>query len=153
MNDKSLRLQFRLRTILLLVAVCAVVLGVWLNWHYIPGTFYKDGSGFPHGTGTTTYDYDSGQLMLKEWYFGGLIYRSTWYRPDGTEIVTEEFSKKTGGVGYYLRQDGTIKSKFTYRYTPPPYPGYIAHGEATFYSTDGTIEKVVQYDDGSEVDE
>ena len=73
---------------LLLVAACAVLLGISLNWEYIPGTYYRDSNGFPHGTGTTTYDYASGQRVKKEWYRGGLIYRAAWYRPDGTEIAT-----------------------------------------------------------------
>ena len=150
MNDKSHRFRFRLRTLLVLVAICAALLCFWLNWKFIPGTYYRDTSGFPHGTGSTTYQYDSGQLMLREWYSGGLIYRSTWYRPDGTEIATEDYSKQSGGVGYYLRQDGTIKSKYTYAYSPDD-NSYFADGEVTEYNADGTVAKMLQYKDGSDV--
>lgn len=87
-----------------------------MNWDAIPGTFYKTPNGFPRGTGTTEYHYDDGALMLREWYYRGLIYKSTWFAPDGVELATESFDKQTGGVGYYLRQDGTIRSKHSYEY-------------------------------------
>jgi antitoxin component YwqK of YwqJK toxin-antitoxin module len=150
MYGKPPRFRFGLRSMLVLVAICGVAFGVWINWEYIPGTFYFDANGLPQGTGTTTYDYDSGQLMLKERYFGGLIYRATWYRPDGTEIATEEFNRKTGGIGYYLRQDGSIKSKCTYTYSPSDHM-YVANGDVTFYNADGSIERTVRYEDGREV--
>lgn len=98
------------------MVVTAIGFGLVLNWDAIPGTFYKDRNGFPHGTGTTEYKYDDGSLMLKEWYYRGLIYKATWFKPDGTELATETFDKKSGGVGYYLRQDGTIRSKHTFEY-------------------------------------
>ncbi len=88
--------------------------------------------------------------MLKEWYRGGPIYRATWYRPDGTEVATTEYDKKTGGVGYYLRQDGSIKSKHSYAYSKIDH-AYFADGQATFFHVDGTVEKIVNYENGIEV--
>ena len=32
--------------------------------------------------------------------------------------MTENFDMKKGGVGYYLRQDVSIRSKYTYEYMP-----------------------------------
>ena len=89
--------------------------------------------------------------MLKEWYRGGLIYRAAWYHPDGIEVATTEYDKKTGGVGYYLRQDGSIKSKHTYAYSPIDH-GYLADAQATFFGVDGTVEKIVKYENGVEVE-
>ena len=151
MCNQSACSRNRLGSLLQIIAACAIVLGalgLWINWELLPGTYYRDAKGFPHGTGTESYDYDNGQLMLKEWYHDGLLYRSTWYHPDGTVIATEECDKSTGGVGYYLRQDGTIKSKYTYTYSPSDQM-YIADGEATFYRVDGTVEEVVNYSEGS----
>ena len=109
-------MQFRLRALISFVAIIAIGLGIATNWDAIPGTFYKTPNGFPRGTGTTEYEYGNGALMLREWYYRGLIYKSTWFKPDGTEIATETYDRKNGGVGYYLRQDGTIRSTHTYEY-------------------------------------
>jgi len=147
MIGKLAQFRFRLRSLFLLITVCAVLLGVWARWEYLPGTYYRDSDGFPHGTGTTEYNYDASQLMLKEWYRGGLIYRATWYRPDGTEVATAEYDKKAGGVGYYLRQDGSIKSKYSYTYSPTDHV-YFADGPATFFRVDGIVEKIVNYENG-----
>lgn len=142
--------RFRLRTLFLIVLLVSLALGVFLNWERIPGTFYRDANGFPHGTGTATYNYDSGELMIRELYYCGLIYRSTWYRPDGTEIAIEEYDKHSGGVGYYLRQDGSIRSKYSYAYSPTD-DTYFAHGEVTEYNVDGSVKSTAQYINGSEV--
>jgi len=109
-------MKFKLRTQFVVVTVIALLLGLWLNWDAIPGTFYKTPNGIPRGTGTTEYKYDDGSLMLREWYYRGLPYKSTWFKPDGSELATELFDKKSGGIGYYLRQNGTIKSKHAYEY-------------------------------------
>ncbi len=106
----------------------AALLIAFFNWDALPGTYYKDEDGFPKGTGQAEYHYDSGELMIREWYFRGLIYRATWFTPDGQEIATETYDKKSGGVGYYLRQDGTIRSKYTYEYVPE----LNVYGNATF---------------------
>ena len=111
-------MKFRLKTLLAVMAIVALVLGLATNWDAIPGTFHKTPNGFPRGTGTTEYKYDNGALLVREWYYRGLIYKSTWFKPDGTEIATETYSKKTGGVGYFLRQDGTIHATHTWEYDP-----------------------------------
>ena len=109
-------MKFRLRTLLVFVAAVAMGLAVFLNWDAMPGTFHKTPNGFPRGTGTAEHNYDNGSLMIREWYYRGLLYKSTWFTPGGIELATESFDKQTGGVGYYLRQDGTIRSKHTYEF-------------------------------------
>lgn len=111
-------MTLRLKTLLGIVTLAALAIGLYTNWDAIPGTYHKNENGFPRGTGVAEYRYDNGSLMLREWYYRGLIYRSTWFTPDGREIATETFTKASGGVGYYLRQDGTIRSKYTYEYMP-----------------------------------
>ncbi|MCG7755012.1 hypothetical protein, partial [Flavihumibacter cheonanensis] len=64
----------------------------------------------------------------------------------------EYFNEATGGVGYYLRQDGTIESKYTYSYSPSERT-YVADGDATFYRPDGTVEKIVRFRNGGKVTE
>lgn len=129
-------MQFRLRTFLIAVAGIAMILASIVSWDAIPGTYYIDEKGFPHGTGTAEYTYDDGSLMIRERYFRGLCYRSTWFKPDGTEIATETYDKKSGGIGYYLRQDGSIKCKCTYRYSPEDNL-YVAAGAPVYYDRDG----------------
>lgn len=111
-------MRYSLKSLFIVATVAALLLALFLNWDALPGTYYKDSRGFPQGTGQAEYRYDDGALMLREWYYRGLIYRATWFTPDGREIATETFDKETGGVGYYLRQDGTIRSKYTYEYVP-----------------------------------
>ena len=111
-------MKFSIKTLLATVGITALLLGLVCSWDAIPGTFHKTPNGFPRGTGTTEYKYDSGALMLREWYYRGLIYKSTWFKPDGTELATETYNKKTGGVGYFLRQDGTIHTKHIWEYDP-----------------------------------
>ena len=129
-------MQFRPRTLLLSIAAITVVLGLVISWDAIPGTFYRDKNGFPHGTGQAEWMYDDGSLMIREWYFRGPCYRSTWFKPDGTEIATETYDKKSGGVGYYLRQDGSIKCKCVYEYSPEDNL-YVAAGSPVYYDRDG----------------
>jgi len=108
--------RYRLRTLLIVVTLAALACAAFTYWDAIPGTYRKNENGFARGTGVDEYRYDSGVLMIREWYYRGLIYRSTWFTPEGNEIATETYDKATGGVGYYLRQDGTIRSKYTYEY-------------------------------------
>lgn len=110
--------KFHLRTLLGVVTLFALLFTLYANRDAIPGTYHKDDRGLSHGTGEAQYFYDNGALMIREWYYRGLIYRSTWFTPDGREIATETFDIKSGGVGYDLRQDGTIRSKFTSKYVP-----------------------------------
>ena len=111
-------MKFRLKTLLGVVTLAAIGFGLYTNWDAIPGTYYRNENGFPRGTGVAEWHYDDGTLMIREWYYRGLIYQSTWFTPDGREVATEQYDKSSGGVGYYLRQDGTIRSKYTYEYMP-----------------------------------
>jgi hypothetical protein len=110
--------KFRLRTLLALVAFVAIALAAFTNWDAIPGTYHKTANGFPRGTGVAEYRYDDGSLMIRVLYFRGREYQATWFTPDGLEVATETFDTDAGGVGYYLRQDGTIHSKHTLEYMP-----------------------------------
>jgi hypothetical protein len=110
--------RYRLKTLIGIVTLSALLFAVYTYWDALPGTYHKNEHGFPRGTGQAEYRYDNGALMMREWYFRGLIYRTTWFTPGGREIATETCDKRNGGVGYYLRQDGTIRSKYTYGYMP-----------------------------------
>ena len=140
------------RLLLPVTVVSALIALAMLSvWEYIPGTLCRSDNGFPHGTGKREYYYDSGALMTEEWYRAGLITRITWYRPDGTRIATSVFDKETGGVGLYLRQDGSIKSQMRFRYSPSD-KMYFADGVAIDYASDGSVEKSVEYRDGAPVE-
>jgi hypothetical protein len=134
----------------LLLGLIALWLGILLAWDYLPGTLSFDNSGFPHGTGTRKYFYHSGKLQLEEYYWAGLIEDATWYRPDGSVLVTTKLNKKRGGVWYYLRQDGTIRSRMDHQYDAES-GLYVAEGTAVYYTADGAIERTVQYHRGSPV--
>jgi hypothetical protein len=135
---------------LLPVAVVGALVGlvVLSAWEYIPGTLCCDANGFPHGTGKKEYYYDSGALMIEEWYRAGVQTKTTWYRPDGTHIATSAFDKETGGVGLFLRQDGSIRCQMHFRYSPSE-KLYLAHGTATDFAPDGSVVKTVEYRDGA----
>ncbi|QDS95117.1 hypothetical protein FF011L_39040 [Roseimaritima multifibrata] len=111
-------MKYRLKTLIEIVTLSALLFAAYKYWDALPGTYHKNEHGFPQGTGQAEYHYDNGALMMREWYFRGLVYRTTWFMPDGREIATETYDKRNGGVGYYLRQDGTIRSKYTYEYMP-----------------------------------
>ncbi len=90
--------MFESRAFNLLIGALLLAMVVSLSfvtlWDAIPGTFYRDGRGFPHGTGTGEYSYENGNLMPREWYFRGRLHRATWYKPDGVEIATEKYTKE-----------------------------------------------------------
>lgn len=134
---------------LLPVAVVGALVGLLVlsAWEYIPGTLCCDANGFPHGTGKKEYYYDSGALMIEEWYRAGVQTKTTWYRPDGTHIATSAFDKETGGVGLFLRQNGSIRRRVRFRYSPSE-KLYLAHGTATDFAPDGSVVKTVEYRDG-----
>jgi len=129
--------KYRLKTLLIFVTLFAIALAAYIYSDAIPGTYHKNEHGFPRGTGVAEYRYDDGSLMIREWYFRGLIYRSTWFTPDGRELVTETYDKATGGAGYYLRQDGTIRSKYIYEYMPE-LNAYGNAGNPVYYDATGT---------------
>ncbi len=126
----------RFDVVLIAVVAIAMVVCLIVYWDAIPGTYHEDENGFPHGTGQREYLYDDGSLMIREWYFRGLIYRATWFKPDGTEIATETYDKKSGGIGYFLRQDGTIKSKYVFVYSPEDNL-FVSASRPIYYDRDG----------------
>lgn len=111
-------MRYQPKSLLVIATLATLLLALLLNWDAIPGTYCKDARGFPKGTGQVEYQYDNGALMLREWYYRGLIYRATWFTPEGREIATETYDKQKGGVGYFLRQDGSVRSKCNYKYVP-----------------------------------
>jgi len=151
MNAKRRWLQFRLRSLLLFVFVICLALGLWRGWEYLPGTLYFDSQGYPHGTGKKEYFYDVGPLMKEEWYRAGILMRGKWYRPDGSVVAESIFDQKTGGIDYYLRQDGTVRAKMSGKFDPTERM-YFADGPATYYTSDGKVEKVVEYRLGVKVE-
>ncbi len=104
---------------------------IWVVWDAIPGTFYRDQEGNAHGSGTVRYQYKSGKLQLVEEYSRGKQQRSEWFRPDGTSIQVTTWTDECG-EGLYVRQDGTVWSRRTYKHG-------IWDGPATYYNRDGTV--------------
>ena len=145
-------MRYRLRTLLIAITTVCVLLGLWRVWEYLPGTFYRDQQGFPHGTGTARYYYGSGAPKSAEWHVAGVVRRVTLYRPDGSEIITTSFDKTHGGIGYFVTEDGTIIMKAPCKYDPSSRQ-FLAHGEAVVYDEDGNVVKTVRYQDGVEIGE
>jgi antitoxin component YwqK of YwqJK toxin-antitoxin module len=112
---------------------------------YMPGTIRQDANGFIHGTGRWLYHYDTGPVMLEEHYRAGRLSFSRWFRPDGS-LVAETRWQNGNGVGYYLRQDGTIRIKMEYR-------DERAHGPAVYYKEDGvTVDHIAEFQDGNKIE-
>jgi antitoxin component YwqK of YwqJK toxin-antitoxin module len=135
------------RTSFIIVGVFVLLfgaLGLYVSG-YMPGSIRRDANGFMHGTGRWLYHYDSGPVMLEEHYLAGRLRFSRWFRPDG-RVVDETRWQHGDGVGYYLRQDGTVRTKMEYR-------GERAHGQATYYKEDGvTIDHLAEYRDGQKIE-
>jgi hypothetical protein len=112
------RIRFGMRSLLLGVFVVAVLCALVLYWEYLPGTFHFDENGFPRGTGTKYYYYDSGELMSEQHYRAGVGTRTTWYKPNGEVIETTTWEKDQVNVGYFLYPDGSIRTKMEFRYDP-----------------------------------
>jgi antitoxin component YwqK of YwqJK toxin-antitoxin module len=111
----------------------------------MPGTLRFDESGTAHGTGTKRYFYESGDLKLEDAYLAGDLNRSRWYGRDG-ELIEETRWKAGSGTGIYLREDGTIRSRYQY-------VKGLAEGQATFFADDGSVERVATFRDGVEIND
>jgi antitoxin component YwqK of YwqJK toxin-antitoxin module len=140
-----MKIYFALAIVLLSLLVAFI--GIWFWWDYLPGTLYRDRMGFQHGTGVTRYYYDTGELMSEEWIRAGVPVQSRWYRPDGSIVATSIYDRKTGGIGYYLRQDGSIRMKVHYAFDPKERM-YFADGEAIRYDEQGAPIETIQYRHG-----
>lgn len=136
------RIRFGLRGLLAAVFVVAVLCTVALYWEHLPGTLHFDHNGFPHGTGTRHYYYDSGELMMESHFRAGVPTRSTWYKPTGEVIATTIWKKDRVNVGYSLYQDGSIMTKMEAVYDPELrlYVG-AENGDRIDYAPDGSIER------------
>ena len=108
MSDTTSRRRlphFGIKTSSVLLALAAIVCAVVVNWEYVPGTYYRDGRGFPHGTGWAyNYAYKDGGLMAKEYYRAGELIEQIWFKPDGGIFAISTFHRDGVNVGYYLRE-------------------------------------------------
>jgi hypothetical protein len=117
---------------------------IYTGWDYIPGTLRLDPSRGYLGSGWAYYHYPSGRVKLREWHFGSELIESTWFRPDGTTFAHTEWDSGMG-VGYYLRDDGSVRTKMTY-------VEGVAHGPAEEYDEKGRLVAVKWYEHGRLVD-
>jgi hypothetical protein len=135
-------IRFGLRSMLVGVVVVAVLCAFALYWEYLPGTLHFDENGFPHGTGTKLYYYDSGELMGEEHYRAGVLTRTTWYKPNGEAIATTIWKKDQVNIGYFLYQDGSIRTKMEFVYDPEVRLYVDSEtGDRIDYAPDGTVER------------
>jgi antitoxin component YwqK of YwqJK toxin-antitoxin module len=132
------------------VALCGCLLGAWACRDFMPGTLRRDGNGFAHGTGTERFFYASGPIREEDDYRNGVAVRSRWYRPDGSLVASSEFDVQNGGLGYFLREDGSVRETVHYRYSTHNRQ-YLADGVATFYNPDGSINRTSEFRGGIEL--
>ena len=112
---------------------------------YMPGTIRRDSRGFMHGTGWWRYHYVSGALKLEEHYVAGRLSLSRWFRPDGS-MIAETHWRGGDGIGYFLRDDGSVRSKMEFR-------NEKAHGQAVYYKDDGvTVDYEAEFRDGQKME-
>lgn len=131
------------RFLWLLAVLTIISLGMWAMTGTMPGTLYFDQSGTAHGTGTARCFYSSGRLKLEDRYVAGELVEETWYKPDGSVLANEKLTNGCG-VWYLLRDDGSIEAKM-------PYIDGNFEGTATYFSTNGEVERTVEYVGGQEV--
>lgn len=140
-------MSFRIRHLLIITTVIALLLASPSLYERCPGTLYFDSLGQPHGSGTKRHFYDSGALMIEEHYFAGEMTRSVWYRPDQTIVADVIVPLKTETfVGYHLYQNGTVRAKMSYRYDDRKMK-WIAH-ECDCFDSNGKLVRVQFYRDG-----
>lgn len=116
----------------------AIGLLAWRWSGHMPNTLRFDENGFPHGTGWQRSHYKSGALKLEEYYVAGQLELSRWFRPDGSLVAETDWQDECG-VGYYLREDGSIKCRMEY------VNGY-ADGTAVYYDEEGAETHRVEFD-------
>lgn len=141
-------MRFRIRHILIVTAIVAFFVAAPQLYLRLPGSLYFDSSGRPQGTGVKKYFYDSGKLMIDEYYSVGELARSVWYHPNGTVVADVTVPEKTKKfVGYYLNPNGTVRKKMTYRYSDRD-KGWLADGACECFDTDGNPTGIEYYDQG-----
>jgi hypothetical protein len=140
LNDKRLLAVL----VALLILSCGGVIGAYFAGYW-PGSVHFDERGIPHGTGWIQYSYDTGELMLEEYYVAGRIAFSRWYRPDGSTVAETEWRDGTG-MAYFLRQDGTVRVKIAC-------VGGVAHGTATHFNEVGHVIKTTVFRNGIEFEQ
>ncbi|PQO46146.1 toxin-antitoxin system YwqK family antitoxin [Blastopirellula marina] len=144
------RRRLRVSIFLTAIILLCILFAVWNTWQYVPGTYFVDNNGHAYGTGRELYFYDSGELRLVEEYQAGILTNQIYYQRDGEVLMTSPFDVQKGGVGYTFREDGSIRTKVPYRFIPEK-KEYFAHGNAEYYAEDGTVEKVVEFQNGVEI--
>ncbi|MEK6703488.1 MAG: hypothetical protein AABZ53_14605 [Planctomycetota bacterium] len=86
----------------------------------IPGTLRIGENGMSAwGTGVIRHYYKDAptQPMLVEYYSGGRMARSEWFKPDGTSVESVDWNYANGGQegwGVYLRDDGSVYKRVYY---------------------------------------
>jgi hypothetical protein len=143
-------MKYSLRTLFLITTVIALLLALWVWRDYLPGTFHRDASGFPHGTGVEEFHYEPGQLHSRWWHRAGILVRAAWYRPDGSLIADIKMDIKTGGDNLNLREDGSIEWRIPCKYDPHERL-FFAEGQATHYDEEGNIIGTSEYRHGVKV--
>lgn len=134
--------------VIVAVLIAAAVLGagaaVWaIRRADLSGSFYVDANGKAHGTGRKTYRYPFGTVKLVEEYRQGKQVRSEWFKPDGTSLWVTVWEAESG-VGLHVRDDGSLRNRMTYVHG-------IAHGPATYYRPDGSVEGEAVFQNGVRV--
>lgn len=140
--SRSTRIFVALAALLVLLAIVG-----FFAYDSIPGslrrTQTRDGE-VVSGTGSFAYRYPSGQTKLIEDVRRGVMTRSRWFKPDGTLIAETTWGRNNSGTGYYLREDGSIKSKLTYR-------NGLADGTASYFNPDGSLAGEAKFEKGQRV--
>lgn len=138
--------RMKLKRKLALLTLFVVLLGTaWLYIRgYAPGSIRQQPNGEYFGTGEVVYRYANGAVKVSDRYLAGKLQRSIWHRPDGSMIAETRWGPGEN-VGYYLRDDGTIRVKMRYR-------GEVAHGKALYFKEDGvTVDREQEFREGKEV--
>jgi antitoxin component YwqK of YwqJK toxin-antitoxin module len=131
-----------------MTAIIAFIIAAPMLYLRFPGSLYFDSSGRPQGTGLKKYYYESGALMIDEYYSVGEMTRSVWYNPNGSVVADVLVPEKTEPfVGYYLNQNGTFRKKMTYRYRSSD-DSWIADGPCECFDEEGNPTSVEYYDQG-----
>lgn len=147
MRLRSIRSQI----LVSLACLCfALILCVSFAWEYIPGTYYVDENGRTHGTGSESHYYKNGRLLARESFVAGILAKCTYYRPDGTVAARSIYDKEEGGIGYRLREDGTIRTRTPYIWDSQA-KEFLAHGEEVYFDADGAVLKVIEFVNGAKI--